>query len=306
LFGKSRKEIAMKVGFVGLGLMGLPMAHRLIDAGHQLRVCSSNQESLAALFEKGAVVVDSVADAADSVDVFCACRVTPEQSRDVFLTDDGILGAEKPPPLCIDFATIEPLVSREIGAALAAHQIGYLDAPVSGGPTAAGDGSLSIIVGGDSAGVLLAQPLFDALGKQVFHMGGPGTGVTAKLCNNMISITTHVLVAEAMVLGVKAGIDPDALYDVMRNSSANSQTLNRVVPNHFLPRNFRATATLEMVMKDLQAALSLARVEGVRLLLPSVAMQCFVDAVDSGHLQDDIASVILPMEEIAGVTVGTP
>ncbi len=295
----------MKIGFVGLGLMGLPMAHRLIDAGHELHVYSANAESLAELTAKGARPAESLLDVAGRVEVFCACRVTPEQSREVFLGDEGVISLETPPPLCIDFATIEPLVSRQIGARLADAGIAYLDAPISGGPTAARQGTLSVIVGGDSGAVERAQPIFDAFGKQTFHMGGPGTGVTAKLCNNMISITTHALVAEAMVLGVKAGIDAAALYEVMRNSSASSQTLNRVVPNHFLPRDFKAAATLEMVMKDLQGAISLARAEGVRLLLPNVAMQCFVDAAGRGHLQDDIASVILPMEEIAGVTVGS-
>lgn len=293
----------MKIGFVGLGLMGLPMAERLIGAGHELHVFSANADSLAALTAQGAVAGESLAEVASRVEVFCACRVTPEQSREVFLGE--ILALDTPPPLCIDFATIEPLVSREIGARLAETGIAYLDAPVSGGPTAAREGTLSVIVGGEAAAVARAQPIFDAFGKRSFHMGGSGTGVTAKLCNNMISITTHALVAEAMVLGVKAGIDAEALYEVMRNSSANSQTLNRVVPNHFLPRDFKAAATVEMIMKDLQGAISLARAEGVRLLLPNVALQCFVDAAGRGHLQDDIASVILPMEEIAGVEVGS-
>ncbi|MEX0923483.1 MAG: NAD(P)-dependent oxidoreductase [Rhodovibrionaceae bacterium] len=293
----------MKIGFVGLGLMGLPMAERLIAAGHELHVFTGNKESLAALTAQGAVAGASLAEVAGRVEVFCACRVTPEQSREVFLGE--ILALESPPPLCIDFATIEPLVSREIGARLAEAGVAYLDAPVSGGPTAAREGTLSVIVGGEAEAVARAQPIFEAFGKRTFHMGGPGTGVTAKLCNNMISITTHALVAEAMVLGVKAGIDAAALYEVMRNSSANSQTLNRVVPNHFLPRDFKAAATVEMIMKDLQGAISLARAEGVRLLLPNVALQCFVDAAGRGHLQDDIASVILPMEEIAGVEVGS-
>ncbi|SLN72034.1 NAD(P)-dependent oxidoreductase [Oceanibacterium hippocampi] len=295
----------MKIGFVGVGLMGLPMAHRLIDAGHELHVFSTNAGALAELAAKGALPAESLIDVARRVEVFCACRVTPEQSREVFIGAEGVIALENPPPLCIDFATIEPLVSREIGARLADAGIAYLDAPISGGPTAAREGTLSVIVGGEAGAVECARPIFDAFGKRTFHMGGPGTGVTAKLCNNMISITTHALVAEAMVLGVKAGIDAEALYDVMRNSSASSQTLNRVVPNHFLPRDFKAAATLEMIMKDLQGAISLARAEGVRLLLPNVAMQCFVDAAGRGHLHDDIASVILPMEEIAGVTVGS-
>lgn len=295
----------MKIGFVGLGLMGRPMAKRLIDAGHELHVFSGNTESLAAITGVGARSAGSVAEVAGRVEVFCSCRVTANQSAEVFLGVDGVMSAGAPPPLCIDFATIDPATSRGIGANLLKAGIDFLDAPVSGGPTAAAEGSLSIIVGGEEAAVERAQPIFQAFGKRSFHMGGIGAGVTAKLCNNMISITTHALVAEAMVLGVKAGLDAHALYEVMRNSSASSQTLNRVVPNHFLPRDFRPAATIETIMKDLQGAIALGRAEGVRLSLPNVAMQRFVDAADSGHMQDDIASVILPMEKNAGVSVGS-
>ena len=294
----------MRIGFVGLGLMGRPMAHRLIDAGHELTVFTSNTESLTSLTERGATAVGSVAEAADRVELFCSCRVTSQQSLDVFLGPNGVTAASRPAPICVDFATIGPAASREIGLALVKRGIEYLDAPISGGPGRAENGTLSILVGGDAAAVARAKPFFEVVGKKTSHMGGIGTGVTTKLCNNMISITTHALVAEAMILGVKSGIDARALYEALNSSSAHSQTLERVVPRHFLQRDFRAAATIETIMKDLNGALDLAREQGVRLLLPNVAMQCFIEAAEMGHAQSDIASVILPMEEIAGVKVG--
>ena len=294
----------MRIGFVGLGLMGRPMAHRLIDAGHELTVFTSNTESLTSLTERGATAVGSVAEAADRVELFCSCRVTSQQSLDVFLGPNGVTAASRPAPICVDFATIGPAASREIGLALVKRGIEYLDAPISGGPGRAENGTLSILVGGDAAAVARAKPFFEVVGKKTSHMGGIGTGVTTKLCNNMISITTHALVAEAMILGVKSGIDARALYEALNSSSAHSQTLERVVPRHFLQRDFRAAATIETIMKDLNGALDLAREQGVRLLLPNVAMQCFIEAADMGHAQSDIASVILPMEDIAGVEVG--
>lgn len=294
----------MRIGFVGLGLMGRPMAHQLIDGGHELFVFTSNADSLASLTERGATAVGSVAEAADRVELFCSCRVTPQQSRDVFLGSDGVTSASRPAPICVDFATIDPAASREIGLTLLERGVDYLDAPISGGPDRAENGTLTIIVGGETAAVARAKPLFEAFGKKTLHMGGTGTGVITKLCNNMISITTHALVAEAMVLGVKSGIDARALYEALNNSSAHSQTLERVVPRHFLQRDFRPAATIETIMKDLNGAIALAREQGVRLLLPNVAMQCFIEAAGMGHAQSDIASVILPMEEIAGVTVG--
>jgi 3-hydroxyisobutyrate dehydrogenase-like beta-hydroxyacid dehydrogenase len=292
------------LGFVGLGLMGLPMARHLAEAGHHLFVASASQEPLNTLAALGATVCASPAEIAPQVDVFFSCRVTPQQSRHTFLGPDGVASTARPGLLCIDLATTDPETATELAAGLQAKGIGFLDAPISGGPDGAKARTLSIIVGGAPQDLQRAQPLFDLMGKATFHMGPVGAGVATKLCNNMITITTHALLAEAMVLGVKAGIDADKLYEVLRSSSAYSRTLERVVPKHFLTRDFAAAASVNTIMKDLECAIVTGRRLGVRLLLPNVAMQCYVDAAGRGHSQDDIASVILPMEEIAGVRVG--
>ncbi|HEV2673772.1 MAG TPA: NAD(P)-dependent oxidoreductase [Aliidongia sp.] len=294
----------MRVGFVGLGLMGLPMARHLIAGGHQLFVASSSSQPLEILAAAGATVCATPREIADQVDVFFSCRVTPEQSRETFLGADGAIQAGNRELLCVDLSTIDPETSKAIGQALADRGMGFLDAPISGGPDGAAAKTLSIIVGGASADVDRAQPLFDLLGKKTFHMGPIGAGVAAKLCNNMITITTHALLAEAMVLGVKAGIDAHRLYEVLSASSASSRSLERVVPHHFLKRNFEPAVMMATVVKDLECAVDTGRKLGVRLLLPNVALQCFVEAAGLGH-SGDIASVILPMEAIAGVKVGT-
>jgi 3-hydroxyisobutyrate dehydrogenase len=293
----------MKIGFVGLGLMGQPMVERLLAAGHRVHIYSHDSAALQRLADHGAIPARSVTDVVGEVDIFCSCRVTAEQSRSVFTGTDSVLSAPRRPSVCIDFATIDPSVSRAIGQRLAEQDVDFLDAPISGGPGGAGQGTLSIIVGGASDAVAAATPVFDALGKRTFHMGGIGSGVTTKLCNNMISITTHALVAQAMVLGARSGIDCRALYEVMYNSSAYSRTLERVVPGHFLPRNFKAAASIDTIIKDLQGAIDLAHAQGVNLSLPEAAMQCFLTAAQQGHSGDDIASVILPLEEVAGVRV---
>ena len=294
----------MRIGFVGLGLMGLPMAHRLLKAGHELHIYSENTRSLEVLTGLGAVFERNILQVAEKVEVFCSCRVTPEQSRAVFVGNGGVLLAGSRPAICIDFATIDPMTSQEIGEGLAKVGINYLDAPISGGPDGAKTGTLSVIVGGKKRAVKKAMPIFEAFGKQIFHMGDIGTGVTTKLCNNMITITTHALVAEAMVLGVKSGVDATALYEVLANSTAYSRTLERVVPQHFLIRNFKAAATIDNIMKDLQGALDLAEAKDVQLSLPTTAMKRFVEAAEHGYSGDDIAAVILPMEERAGTIVG--
>ena len=302
---KNCNKSGIRIGFVGLGLMGLPIARHLAAAGHPLFIASTSRESLDALAAVGASVCSSPAEIAPQVDVFFSCRVTPQQSRDTFLGKDGVLATGRPGLLCIDLATTEPETATEIGAVLEGKGIGFLDAPISGGPDGAEGKTLSIIVGGSSDNVARAEKLFALLGKKTFHMGPVGAGVATKLCNNMITITTHALLAEAMVFGVKAGIDAEQLYEVLRSSSAYSRTLERVVPKHFLKRDFEASASVTTIMKDLDCAIATGRRLGVRLLLPNVALQCYIDAAGRGHGQDDIASVILPMEEIAGVRVGT-
>ncbi len=294
----------MRIGFVGLGLMGMPMVRHLVDAGHQLFIASSSRAQLAELAARGATICASPCEIAAQVEVFFSCRVTPRQSTATFLGEDGVIQASNSKLLCIDLATIDPETTCSIGRALADKGIAFLDAPISGGPNGAAAKTLSIIVGGEAADVERAQPLFELLGKKVFHMGPVGTGVMAKLCNNMITITTHALLAEAMVMGVKAGIDGQRLYEVLSASSAYSRTLERVVPHHFLNRNFVAASNVTSVMKDLQCAIDTGTRLGLPLRLPNVAMSCYIDALDRGYAEFDIAAVILPMEEQACVKVG--
>ncbi|MBM3598379.1 MAG: NAD(P)-dependent oxidoreductase [Alphaproteobacteria bacterium] len=291
----------MRVGFVGLGLMGLPMARNLLRAGHELVVYSASADARAAIVGDGAKLARSVRDIAADVEVFCACRVTPEQSREVFLGPDGVMASGASGLLCVDFATVDPATSRQIGTALAASGIGFIDAPISGGPPAAKAASLSIIAGGSDADMARVKPLFDVMGKHVYHMGPVGAGVSAKLCNNMITITTHALLAEALVFGVKSGIDPHKLYEALRGSSARSNTLERVFPNHFLPRDFTAAASITTISKDLGCAIEAAAALGVALRLPNAAMALYREAAAQGLSDRDIAAVLLPIEQAAGI-----
>ena len=294
----------MRVGFVGLGRMGLPMARNLLGAGHELVVHSHDAKAVEQLTRDGAHFADSPREIASGVDVFCSCRVSPEHSLEVFLGADGVVAGGRAGLLCMDFATIDPATSRRIGAGLAEHDIGFLDAPVSGGPGGAASASLSIMVGGSEGDFVRGRLVLASVGKTIFHLGGVGSGVSAKLCNNVITGTLHVLIAEAMVLGTKLGIDPTLLYEVLRSSSARSNTLERVVPNHFLPGNYEPASALAMMIKDLECVTATAKSVGVRMLLPAVAQQCYVEAAGLGHGEKDLAAVILPMEEIAQVRVG--
>ena len=294
----------MVIGFVGLGLMGLPMARNLLRGGHELVVHSNTAGAIEKLRQEGARTAASVRELASNVDVLCSCRVTPAHSLEVFLGSDGAEAAARKGLLCVDFATIDPATSRLIASRLEEHGVGFIDAPVSGGPGGAAAATLSIMVGGHESDFKRALPVLETLGKSIFHLGGAGSGLAAKLCNNLITGTLHVLIAEAMVLGTKLGIEPQRLYEVLRASSARSNTLERVVPNHFLPGNYEPASALVMMIKDLECATATAKAAGVRLLLPTLAQQCYVEAAGLGHGDKDLAAVILPMEAIAGVSVG--
>ena len=293
----------MKIGFVGLGLMGAPMATNLVRAGHDVVVHGRNAATVARICDEGARAAGSLRDVASQVDVLCSCRVTPQHSLDVFLGDDGASGAGTAGMLCIDFATVDPATAQQIGTGLAKRGIGFLDAPVSGGPGGAAAATLSIMVGGSERDFVRARPVLDAVGRKVFHLGGVGNGLAAKLCNNLITGTLHVLIAEAMVLGTRLGLDPAQLYEVLRASSARSNTLERVVPNHFLAGNYEPGSALSMMIKDLECVTATAKSVGVRMLLPSVAQQCYIEAEGLGHGAKDLSAVIMPMEAIAGVTI---
>ncbi len=295
----------MRIGFIGLGHMGRPMASRLIAAGHDVTVVSRSRGPVEALVAAGAKAAKTPAELASQVDMLGSCLLTAEQCEAVFLGTSGVIEGGSKGLLCLDFATIDPMRSRKIAAALGGHGIGYLDVPVSGGPTGAAEGTLSIIAGGLDSDMERARPILETLGSKIFHMGPIGAGVSAKLCNNMITITVHALIAEAMVLGTKAGLDPTRLYEVLRSSSARSNSLERCVPSFFLRRNFAAQSTVVSANKDLESVIATAKALGVRTLLPVVAQQCYLEAMGLGHGGKDISAVILAMEEIAGVQVGS-
>jgi 3-hydroxyisobutyrate dehydrogenase len=296
-------DTSLKIGFVGLGQMGRPMAENLLKAGFSVVVHNRSRMVIAELVELGATEADSAAEVAAASDVFCTCLMLPEQVDEVYCGAKGALTQSRDGKILIDFSTVEPATSRAIGAKAVACGAQFLDAPISGGPRGAANATLSIMVGGDPTAFARARPILERLGKKIFHLGPVGTGTTAKICNQILTGVTHVLVAEAMVLGTKAGADPRTLYEVLRVSSGQSNSLERAVPNFILPGIFDPAFTVTGITKDLECALRTAKSLGVRLLLAPVAQQCYVEAAGLGHGQKDVASVILPMEAIAGTQV---
>lgn len=291
---------APAIGFIGLGLMGAPIALRLHQAFGGLATIARHRAQAQAQTPAYAVLSDAAALAA-ACDLVFTCLPAPAASRTVYLAPDGLVAHARPGALLVELSTIEPQTAQQIGAACAARGLGFLDAPVSGGPGGARAGTLSVMAGGSEADYARALPLFESFAKKCFHLGAVGTGTTAKLCNQMIVSVTNALVAESMVMARKAGLDTERLYEVLRASSAHSNTLDRAVPNFILPGKFDAAFALDGIYKDLECVTQTGKQLGVRLLLAATAQQLYEEARAAGHGDKDAAGVYLSIERAAGL-----
>ncbi len=296
----------MRVGFIGLGRMGFPMASNLLKAGHQVVAHNRSQASVERLVALGATAASTPAALAAEVDVLVSCVMTPAQVEQIYLGADGALAGARHGQVFIDTSTTNPELSRRIASALAGQGVAFLDAPVSGGPRGAEQGTLAVMVGGEATALEQVRPVLEAFGRNIFHMGPVGAGNSAKLCNQILTGTAHALVAEAMVLGTRLGLDPQTLFEVLQVSSGQCRALDRAVPEAILPRNFSAAFTVDGIIKDLDCALRAADDNGVRLLLPALARQMYQECRALGHGDEHLAAVIQPMERIAGVEVRGP
>jgi 3-hydroxyisobutyrate dehydrogenase len=292
-----------KVGFVGVGAMGGPMALNLVKAGFELTVHDINPDRVAPLAAAGARVVDTPAAAAAECRRMICMVETADQAEAVIFGDSGFVQKAQAGDMVICMSTIDPLTARRFAERLAGKSIAMLDAPVSGGPHGAAAGTLSVIVGGPDDAFAAAQDLFRAMGKNVFHVGGHGMGLAMKLINNMLGQIQTVAIAEAMVLGAKAGLDPKQIYEVVSASTGNSVQFQNRVPR-ILARNFKPGGTLDISFKDLELETTLAKRLGVPLFLANVSQQVYQMGRAAGLSKEDGSSLVKLYERLAGVKVG--
>jgi 3-hydroxyisobutyrate dehydrogenase len=227
---------------------------------------------------------------------------TTAQAEAVIAGEHGIIQRAKPGHVVVCMSTIDPLVARRLGDTLGAKSIAMVDAPVSGGTERAASGELSIICGGAVETVKACDDLFRAMGRNVFHMGGLGQGLAMKLVNNMLVQVNTVAVAEALVLGVKAGLDPQAVYDVIRVSTGTSFAFETRVPR-ILQRDFTPGGTVDISFKDQELETQFAKQLGVPVLLANVTQQVYQMARAAGFNKEDGSAVVKVLERLAGVTV---
>jgi 3-hydroxyisobutyrate dehydrogenase-like beta-hydroxyacid dehydrogenase len=294
----------MKIGFIGVGQMGIHMSGHVQAAGHNLVVYDANKEAAASLLAKGAAWADTPAAVGESCRIVITCLPTPQIVEDVVLGSAGLKESWKDGDIYIDMSTNSPSTVRLIAAEAASLGVAVLDAPVSGGTKGAEAGTLTIMVGGDPAALDKARPVLEPMSAKIFHVGDVGCGNVAKLVNNMIGLACNSICAEGLVLGVRAGIDPQVLYDLMTISTANNWSLQQY-PRTVFKGNFAPGFKISLAHKDMSIALGLGEEYGVPLPVAQVVKADLAAAVAEGLGDQGVDAVILPLEKKAGVEVRT-
>ena len=294
--------MAGAVGFIGLGNMGGPMAVNLAKHGFSLVVHDIDPVKVEPLRNQGAKVAASAKAVAAASDRSICMVETTAQAEAVIAGEHGVMQGAAPGHIAVCMSTVDPFAVRRLGEQLAARQVAMLDAPVSGGTVRAISGELSIIVGGAAETFAACRDLFEAMGARIFHVGGLGQGLAMKLVNNMLGQVNAVAIAEALVMGVKAGLNPQTIYDVIRVSTGTSWGFESRVPK-ILARDFSPGGTVDISYKDQELETSFAKQLGVPVLLANVSQQVYQMARAAGLNKEDGSAVIKVIERLAGVEV---
>ena len=291
----------MEIGFIGTGNIGNPMARNLIKAGHQLVVHDLREAAAANLVELGARWAESPRAVAEQCGVLFTSLPGPPEVERVVLGPDGILDGARPSTVLFDLSSNAPPVIRAIAARAREHGVTVLDAPVSGGVSGAEKGTLAVMVGGDRAAFEAHRPLLEAIGANIFHLGDVGAGSTVKLMNNLIALAIGPLLQEAVVVGAKAGIAPQTLFEVFSVSS--SGPLVRGLPRLFQRQFDDPTFALALAAKDVGLAVATGRDLGVPMPMAATAEQLYLWAKGRGLGDKNSLATLLLYEETAGITV---
>jgi 3-hydroxyisobutyrate dehydrogenase-like beta-hydroxyacid dehydrogenase len=295
----------MDIGFIGLGQMGFHMARRLVEAGHHVTVFDVRSEAIDRLTALGARAVASSRAVADEVETVMASLPTPDIVLAVATGPDGVIEGRRVRRF-VDLSTTGAVMAKRIFAALAAKNIVQIDCPVSGGVTGAAKGTLALMVSGPREEVRAIEPLLPAIGKTFFIGERPGAGQTMKLCNNFLSAAAMTATSEAMVMGVKAGLDPRIMLDVINagtgRNTATEDKFGRVV----LPRAFNLGFTVGLMNKDLKLCLAEGKALGVPMEVAETVAHMLQIACDENGPDKDLTTVVQPVERRAGVEVRAP
>lgn len=296
----------MKIGFIGLGAMGGPLAASLQASGHELCVSDVRRSAADPLIANGAVWANSPVQVASGVEILFTCLPGPNEVDAVCLAEDGFLPALEPGAAWFDLTTNAPARVRALNAKCAARNAFMLDAPVSGGPKGAKSRRLALWVGGEKTIFKRFLPVLQAMGDEPTYIGPIGSGCIVKLVHNSASFSVQNVLAEAFTLGVKAGIDPRVLFQALRQgTTGRSRTFDRL-SEQFLPGIYDPPAfALRLAHKDMKLAVELANDVGVPIRMVEIAMQDMTEAIDRGWGERDARIAMTLQEKRAGVSVST-
>lgn len=290
------------VGFIGLGNMGRPMAMNLLKHGFALVVYDVAPAAVRTLQEQGAVSANSPDEVARAVERTISMVATTAQAETVIAGENGIAQGAGEGHIVLSMSTIDPFAAKRLHDQLATKGIAMLDAPVSGGTVRATSGELSIMVGGDRAMFDACQDILKGMGASIFYIGGSGQGLAMKLVNNMLVQVNLVAISEALVMGVKAGLDPQTMYEVVRASTGNSFTFESRAPK-IIAGDFTPGGTVDISYKDQELETAFAKQLGVPIFLANVSQQVYQMARAAGLNNQDHCAIIQVLEQLAGVSV---
>ena len=286
-----------KVGWIGTGVMGLSMCGHLLSAGARATIYSRTLSRAQPLLDKGATWGNTPREVAEASDIVFTMVGFPADVRDVYFSDDGVLRSLRSGAVAVDMTTTEPSLAIEIAKASAAKGAAAVDAPVSGGDVGARNATLSIMVGGDPEPVVRIMPLFEVMGKNIVHQGGPGAGQHTKMCNQIVIAGTMVGVCESLIYGTRAGLNLETMLQSIKSGAAGCWTLENLAPR-VLKRNFDPGFVVEHFIKDM--GIALAEAGRMKLSMPGLALvhQLYVAVQAQGHGRKGTHALMLALEQM--------
>lgn len=291
------------IGFIGLGNMGGPMAKNLLNAGHEILVHDIFSEAVVDLKQLGAATAATPSEVASKATTIVTMLPSSPNVKEVYCGENGILSSVKPGSLLIDTSTIEPAVAKEMGEIVQSKGATFLDAPVSGGVTAAKGGTLTFMVGGEDDAYERASKILQHMGKNVIHTGATGTGQAAKICNNLLLAVSMIGVSEATNLGIRLGLEPEMIAKVINTSSGrcwSSDTYNPcpgIIEGIPSSNNYQGGFASQLMVKDLGLAQSAATATTTPTPMGSLAHQIYRIMCNKGYAKLDFSSVFQFLKE---------
>ena len=289
-----------RLGWVGTGVMGLSMCGHLLAKGYPMTIYSRTKSRAQALLDRGAVWADTPGAVAERSDIIFTIVGLPTDVREVYQQKGGIIDSARSGSITVDMTTTEPSLAREIYDAAKAKGVSAIDAPVSGGDVGARNATLSIMVGGDKEAVERVMPMFEAMGKNIVHQGGPGNGQHTKMCNQIVLSGTIIGVCESLLYGYKAGLDLDTMLSSIAKGAAQCWILDNLAPK-MVKRNFDPGFFVEHFEKDLGIVLDESRRMGIAMPGLALVRQFYVALKSQGHARLGYHSLLLALEQLSNV-----